>query len=144
MADVLFPVTESPEFTEESTIYDSDYKKTVAWDFEKGDFILNGRNQMEVCDGVAGFKAWCVKMAFTERGECLAYDEDIGVELNSALDEPNEAAVEVAVERTITEALSTNPRTEYVRDFSFEWDGDSLSVEFTVKGVETDEFKVRI
>ena len=55
-----------------------------------------------------------------------------------------EKAVESAIERTISEALLVNPRTEYVRQFEFVWNGDAVSVSFVVKGVDIDEFKVSI
>ena len=37
-----------------------------------------------------------------------------------------------------------NPRTEYVRQFEFVWNGDAVRVSFVVKGVDIDEFKVSI
>ena len=64
--------------------------------------------------------------------------------MNEALAEDSEKAVESAIERTISEALMVNPRTEYVRSFEFSWSGEAVSVSFTVKGVDTDEFKVSI
>ena len=42
-------------------------------------------------------------------------------------------AVESAIERTISEALLVNPRTEYVRQFEFVWNGDAVSVSFVLK-----------
>lgn len=143
MAD-LFPVSESPEFIESTDMLDRDYHYTVAWDVEKGDFILDGKGKMVTCNGVEGYKVWCCKMALTQRYNCAAYSDDIGTELDEALDETDEQAVESALERTITEALMVNPRTEYVREFQFKWDGDLIKVSFLVKGVDTDEFKVFI
>lgn len=143
MAD-LFPVEESPEFIDSGDMLDRDYHYTVAWDVEKGDFILDGKGKMTTCNGVEGYKVWCCKMALTQRYDCAAYSNDIGTELKEALDETDEKAVESAIERTITEALMVNPRTEYVREFQFEWDGDCVKISFLVKGVDTDEFKVSI
>ena len=65
-------------------------------------------------------------------------------EMNEPLAEDSEKAVESAIERTISEALMVNPRTEYVRQFEFVWNGDAVSVSFVVKGVDIDEFKVSI
>lgn len=140
----LFPVEESPEFVQESEQLDSRYKYTVAWDTERGDFVLNGKNQMEKCNGIEGLKVWCCKMALTQRYSCLAYPSEIGTELREALDEPTEEAVESAIERTITESLMTNPRVEYVKEFEFQWDGDSVQCQFLVKGIDGDEFQVSI
>lgn len=87
---------------------------------------------------------WCCKMALTQRYACAAYPDEIGTELDEALAEDSEKAVESAIERTISEALLVNPRTEYVRNFEFSWSGEAVSVSFTVKGVDTDEFNVSI
>ena len=104
--NALFPVEESPEFIQESEERDNQYRYTVAWDVEKGDFILDGKNRMETCNGMEGYKVWCCKMALTQRYACLAYPDEIGTELDEALNEPDEEAVQSALERTITEALS--------------------------------------
>ena len=126
--NALFPVVEVPELIEESERYDEKYKPSVAWDLEKGDFVRTGANQLVACDGREAYRVWCVKNALTERYTCMAYPDSIGTEMESA------------VERTITEALLVNPRTEYVRGFSFTWNGDELHCNFTVKGIDWEEF----
>ena len=59
--------------------------------------------------------------------------------MERALDNDDEKTVESMVQRTITDALMVNPRTEYVRDFSFSWDGDNMTCQFKVKGINWDE-----
>ena len=59
--NTLFPVEESPEFIDDGERLDRDYHYTVAWDVEKQDFVLNGKGQMDQCDGVEGYKVWCCK-----------------------------------------------------------------------------------
>ncbi len=59
--------------------------------------------------------------------------------LYEAFKQADKEAVESALERTITEALMVNPRTEYVRGFEFIWDSDGLHCEFIVKGKEWEE-----
>lgn len=140
----LFPVAESPQFVRESETLDKRYKPTVSWDCEKGDFVLNGKNQIQTCSGVDGYKTWCCKMALTQRYSCLAYPDELGADLDEALAEPDEKAVESALERTITETLAVNPRTEYVRGFQFFWNGDVVRCTFTVKGINEEEFEVNI
>lgn len=142
MSDTLFPVIDPPEPLEDAGLYDTRYHPTVLWDNEKGDFVRDGANRMIVCDGMEGFKTWCMKIATTERYTCAAYDASIGTEMEEAVKEPTHAAVESALQRTITEALMVNPRTEYVRDFSFSEEGDQIWVTFTVKGIEWEEFKI--
>lgn len=144
MAETLFPVVSLPELISDSTEYDNKYKPSVQWDHDKGDFYVGSSGHLEESTGIETFKTWCCKVAMTERYRCLAYPSEIGVEMVDALDELDEKAVESAVERTITEALSVNPRTEYVRDFVFSHNGDKLECQFRVKGINADEFLVSI
>lgn len=122
----------------------SAYKKSLKWDIEKGDFVRDGGNRIPYCDGFESFRVWCMKMALTERYHCLAYPDALGVEMESAIKEPDNDSVEMAVEKTIKEALKVNPRTEYVGDFVHVWSEDYLTTTFTVKGKEWDEFQITI
>lgn len=139
MAGALFPVFEVPELTEENEEYDTQYKRSVKWDVEAGDFVRDGANRVVECSGKEAFMIWCYKAAQTERYACLAYPPEIGVELESAMDDDDEMTVESMVERTVTDALLVNPRTEAVQDFEFSWDGDEMHCRFQVKGVDWEE-----
>lgn len=140
MSEPLFPVVEVPDFISENTEYDTQYKRSVRWDPEKGDFIRDGANRMVECDGREAFAIWCFKIAQTERYRCLAYPDSIGTEMERAMDNnDDEKTVESMVQRTIEEALMVNPRTEVVRDFVFTWDGDNMNCTFKVKGYDYDE-----
>ena len=56
------------------------------------------------------------------------------------MEDDDEMTVESMVERTITDALLVNPRTESVQDFEFSWDGDEMHCRFRVKGMDWEEF----
>ena len=134
-----------PAFIEESSEYDTQYKRTMKWNPEKGDFVRNSANQVVECTGEEGYMIGCMKVSMTERYSCLAYSNDIGVEMEDALAQDDEKTVESMVERTIRDALLVNPRTEWVRDFEFEWNGDSMNCSFKVKGKEWDKvFQINI
>lgn len=139
MSESLFPVVQVPEFISENTEYDTQYKRSVRWDPAKGDFVRDGANRMVECDGREAFAIWCFKIAQTERYRCLAYPNSIGTEMERAMDNDDEKTVESMTQRTITDALMVNPRTEYVRDFVFEWNGDNMHCTFKVKGISWDE-----
>lgn len=142
--DGMTPV-DVPDFLEENQEYDMQYKRTMKWDVEKGDFMRDSANKVQECSGEEGFMIWCYKTAMTERYSCLAYPDEIGVEMEEALDDDDTDIIESQVERTITEALEVNPKTEWVGDFEFTWDGDTMHCTFQVKGVEWDRtFQVRI
>lgn len=139
MSEPLFPVVEVPDFISENTEYDTQYKRSVRWDPEKGDFARDGANRMVECDGREAFAIWCFKIAQTERYRCLAYPDSIGTEMERALDNDDEKTVESMVQRTIEDALMVNPRTEFVRDFVFTWDADNMNCTFKVKDKDWDE-----
>lgn len=140
----LYPVVDIPDFVEDEDIYDSDYKPSLAWDLEKGDFVRNMSNQVQLCDGLEAYKIWCIKTAQTQRFSCLAYDDDIGTDMDEAVSEEDDNAVELAIERTIEEALMVNPRTEAVEDFDFMWETDTIYVSFTVSAVGGESFEVDV
>jgi len=60
------------------------------------------------------------------------YDWNYGADIESCLKQPTRAVTEAELEREITEALLTDPRTAEVKNFRFEWSGDELTVWFTV------------
>lgn len=139
MSESLFPVVKVPEFIPESQTYDTVYRRSVKWDPEAGDFVRDGANRMVECDGREAFAIWCFKVAQTERYRCLAYPDTIGTEMERAMDNNDEKTIESMVQRTITEALMVNPRTEDVLDFEFSWDADTMHCRFKVKGTEWED-----
>lgn len=139
MSQSLFPVVEVPGFIPENTEYDTEYRRSIRWDPIAGDFVRDGANRIVECDGKEAYAIWCFKAAQTERYHCLAYPDSIGVEMVCALDDDDEETVESMVQRTITEALMVNPRTEEVLDFEFSWSGDNMHCKFKVKGIGWDE-----
>lgn len=144
MAAGLFPVIGVAETINAKDQYDRQYKPSYQWDFERGDFVRDGANKILTCSGVEAYKTWCMKAVNTERKTCLAYTGEIGAEMISAFRKPSRKTQESAIERTIRETLMTNPRTEYVRNFSFVWSGDSVIVRFTVKGIDYDSFQLEL
>lgn len=139
MAKSLFPVFEVPEFIEDISRYDTQYKRSVKWSPAKGDFVRDGAYRMVECDGKEAYAIWCYKIAQTERYCCMAYPDSIGTEMEKATSDGDAQIVKSMVQRTITEALMVNPRTEWVRNFVFDWNGDSMTCTFEVKGIEWDE-----
>lgn len=139
MAESLFPVFEVPEFIEDLNRYDTQYKRSVKWSPTKGDFVRDGAHRMIECDGKEAYAIWCYKIAQTERYCCMAYPDSIGTEMEKAMSDGDADIVKSMVQRTITEALMVNPRTEWVRNFVFDWNGDSMTCTFEVKGIEWDE-----
>lgn len=146
MADELFPIFDVPEVDaeEEEEEYDVEYKRSIRWDPELGDFVRDSSNRLVESDGYEAYVIWCYKMLQTERDSHLAYIEefsglDLGVEMEAVAQEDDHKTVESMIERTMTEALEVNPRTDYVGNFSFSWEGDNVHCQFEVKGIHWDE-----
>lgn len=66
MADQLFPVFDLPEIPDDPE-YEERYRSSVAFDFDKGDFVRDGSNKMVRADGREAFMQWCWKVIQTER-----------------------------------------------------------------------------
>ena len=134
MSQPLFPVVEVPDFISEDSQYDTQYKRSMKWDPELGDFVRDGAHRIKECDGKEAFAIWCFKIAQTERYRCLAYPDSIGTEMERAMDNDDEKTVESMAERTITDAIMVNPRAEIVGVFVFWWVGVVLVVWLMVLG----------
>lgn len=142
MGKQLFPVVSIPSLSRAKQDNDVRYKRAPAWDLKIGDFVRDGAGKILTDTGRDAYMVWCVKVSQTERFAKLAYPSTIGAELEAAKQEKSMAATELALERTIREAIMVNPRTEYVRDFAFRWEGDHVHVAFTVKGKNIEEFQI--
>lgn len=139
MSESLYPVYDVP-----SIVIDDEEKQkyypSLDFDFETGDFVLDGSNNIMTAEGQRAYKQWCIKTILTERYTCLAYDSDIGTEMTRAAQQPEYEAQCSEIEKQYTEALMANPKTEYVREFEFSQpEPDVISVTFTIKGKEYDE-----
>lgn len=128
----LYPTFEMPEIIEQQQTEPApQYGKSWLFDFAKGDFVTDGAGRVIEADGYTAWAQWCVKAVLTERFAHVIYSSDYGTELEQALKQPSRKAVEAELERVITEALLVDPRTEQVKDFAFEWEGDAVEVSFT-------------
>ena len=139
----LYPVFEMPELMEQQQAQpEPEYPESYLFDFEKWDFARDAAGRIAIADGHTAWVQWCIKAVLTERFACLAYSWNYGVEVERAIKQTTRAMIEAEIERTITEALLVDPRTESVKDFSFEWKGDELYVSFTIVPVIGDEARI--
>ena len=141
MADNSYPVYDVPSVNRDSNSEAKQkYNPSLYFDFETGDFRLDNSNNIMLATGQEAYKQWCIKTILTERYACLAYSSAIGTEMTSVAELDDYEAQCSDIERQYTEALMANPKTEYVRDFSFSQpQPDAIGVGFAVKGKEYDE-----
>ena len=138
MADTLFPVFDISDLEEEEEEV-TKYQPSAYFDFEKGDFALDGAHRIKEAAGKQAYIQWCMKVVDTERNTCLAYSDDIGTEIEPMYEMVYRQERENQIRDTITDALMVHPCTEYVRGFTFRHTADSCEVSFIVKGVDLDE-----
>ena len=134
----LYPTFEVPTIADSTENTEVVYRPSVFFDFEKGDFCMDGNGRLRAADGQEAWTQWCLKTVLTQRFALLAYTENLGVEMIEAFAEPTRATQQMAMERTIRDALMADPygRTLYVRDFQWKWITDAVEVTFTVVGQE--------
>lgn len=140
----LFPAFEMPVLVEETRPSGPEYPESWLYDFEANDFVVDGAGRVVMADGWTAWTQWCIIAVRTPRFAYLAYSTDYGSELEQAKRQPIRAAVCSEVERTITETLLVDPRTQAVTDFEFMWRGDELLVRFTVVPVIGDSKRLEV
>lgn len=137
----LFPTFDVPIIQENKEKHNIGYYDSIAFDFEKGDFVLDGTGKIKIAGGIEAWIQFCTKMLMTERFDHLAYSSGTGTELRAVNNISDLKEQESLLEKNITESLLSDPqgRTESVKDFRFEHlDGDSITVTFTITGVKGD------
>ena len=126
MENNLFPdesVFDDIDFTEEEiTDNIEDFKKSYAYDFEKGDFIRGPDGKVLLVNRLEAYIQWCQKTLLTKRLKHLSYTDLYGQEYYTLIGEDiSKAAIELEVERMTREALMVHPYTKEVENFKFRW-----------------------
>lgn len=115
------------------------YKPSADFDFEQGDFIRNGAQQIESNSGIDAWEAWCKTCLLTDRYNHTAYTTDFGIEFDAVFKCSTREEAESMLTRQITEALTADPygRTSYVQDISYEWIApDAVLADVTIVGID--------
>lgn len=138
MENNLFPEDmdfEITDFVEDETENIENFKKSYAFDFEKGEFKRGPDGKILLVDRLEAYKQWCQKVLLTKRNKHLAYTDVYGQEYYTLIGTPiSKEAIELEVERMTREALMVHPYTKSVQNFRFEWNEnkEELYFEFDV------------
>jgi hypothetical protein len=132
MAEPLFKTWDPPETVAERRAAEAapSYPESARFDFEAGDFVVDGAGRAEIADGYTAWAQQVLKCFLTQRYAYPIYSREYGVDWRGclALDAPQQpAAIEVELRR----ALRRLPGTKAVRDFAFGRAGDVLTVGLT-------------
>lgn len=124
-----FDITQITETESENV---DGFKKTYAFDFEKGEFVRGPDGKVLILYRIEAYKQWCQKTLYTKRFKHLAYSNIFGQEYYTLIGQDiSKPAVELEVERMTREALMIHPYTRSVENFSFEWDKNKERLYFT-------------
>lgn len=134
----LFPTFDVPANIEnESGTDTADFNPSIDFDFDAGDFTRTS-GQFKEADGFDAWVQWCVKVVKTTRYDCLAYSDQLGVEIPDGFDSMEYSDAETQISDTITDALMADPagRTHSVDEFSFTWGEDNVIMTCTVTAAD--------
>lgn len=138
----LFPIGYESEISEVSEVVSDSvigYKRGIAFNSERGDFVRNGKNSTIESSGVDSYKRWCFITLYTQRYAHLGLDTDAGIDREGIFQCPTRAEAESMLAREITEALMADKygRTAFVSDFEFSWvRPNAIEAKFTIHGIE--------
>lgn len=153
MTDNLFP----DDFLEDEELFDeedeednyiedddqedaAEYRYSVFFDFDKGDFIVRHDGKLKEATGIEAWEQWCQKIIQTQRYAHAAYSTDIGIDFGKAIQAESREEAENILNREITEALMADPsgRTQYVGNIEFDWQADGCDVTVPIQGIDGD------
>lgn len=132
----LYPVFQTPTILEETKKNEGVYKASSYFDFELGDFRMDGGGKVVEASGFDAWKQWCIKTIATQRGAYYNYTNGLGILGEEALAQSTPEMQQADLETTIKEALLADPygRTTEVRDFNWSRGVDSLHMTCTIVG----------
>lgn len=134
---MAFPFIDIEPVSEQSTETFQDFRE-FEWDYATNQYVIRD-GQINTIEGKEALKIWIYKCIMTVRGRYDAYTWDFGTDLESLINSGlNREIIKSETKRLIREALLIN---EYIIDcynFSIDFKGDTMYVEFTVDTVYGD------
>lgn len=142
MANNLYPANyEQETINETEDVVDTGpigYRPGVAFAWNPGDFVRDGRNRIMDASAVDSWQQWCMNCLQTQRYKHLAYSSDFGIDIDAVFAAETREEAESILTREITEALTADPyqRTQYVDSVGFVWTApDAIQATITVIGI---------
>lgn len=115
------------------------YLNGIAFDYDTGDFVRDGKNKILASDGIESWKSWCINCLNTERYKHLAYSSDFGIEKEAAMRASSQEEAESILIRQITEAILADPyeRAAYIENITFDWTApDTVAASVIIHGID--------
>lgn len=135
----LFPEEEAAVEAAESGENEVKFGSGVRFDYDAGEFVLTPTGRIAEAEGADAWLEWCRKALQTERYRYLVYSRNYGQEFETLIGLGlSRSAVESEIMRITTETLMTDPRTESVGNFAFDWQGDQCFFTCEARSVRDD------
>lgn len=140
----IFPELQVSEEEQATTVEQAPTYRTYAFDFERGEFVLQVNGKPVYLEGAEAIHQEAQKALRTERYTYPIYTADYGHELKELIRTPEGTREwkQAEAERLVREAVEFLPGVERCESFSFEWGKDSLRIRFrmvTEEGVFDEE-----
>lgn len=138
---------EETEILEDETEDDEpNYQPGLQVNDETNDFVLTGSGKIRECDETESWIQWCKKNLETPRYQCIAYSDDIGIDMEGIMQCKTREERESMLFAEISESLAADPynRTSYVEKVEFEWEADSVACTVSVIGNDGSRAEIEV
>ena len=125
------------------------YGKSFLFDFKKGDFVMQNGKFIEVT-GTEALKVWIEKILRTEKFRFKIYENgtrrQYGITIEDLIVGRSlpQSFVESELKREINEALLQHPEIESLTDMTFNREGSTLIISFTVNLINGDSLQQEV
>lgn len=142
MANNLFPEGYETETIEQKDVVGNapiGYRPGVAFSYEAGDFIRDGRRRLVEISGIESWRQWCKNCLQTERFKHIGYSSDFGIEVDAIFKATSKEEAESIMTRQINEAILADPyqRAAYIESIDYVWtEPDSVIADITIVGID--------
>lgn len=130
----LFPEEDIIEEIDDETLYDDiKFKPSYAFDFKKGEFVINPDGTIAKCNELDAYRQWCNKVMLTPRykiGYSWAYGHELKTLIGSSM---CKKAIELEIKRITIETLKVHPLTKEVDNFVFVWSDNGKDVSYSYR-----------
>jgi hypothetical protein len=102
------------------------------WDFEKNDFVLKD-GKFQIVTGLQALEIWTNKALITQANTYAAYDNLYGQSFNTVVGQNfSRGVVTAEIQRLTVNCLTQNPYIIGIDNFSVDFTGDTLTINFTL------------
>jgi hypothetical protein len=132
MASSILPLNIKPTTTSTASSTSSSVIAEYLWDFTKNDFVLVD-GKFQIVTGLEALKIWAYKALNTQNNTFKAYTASYGQAFDALIGKGySNALVEAETKRLLLDCLTENPNITGIDNLNISFDGDTLTINFTL------------